>query len=182
MASEEQTSASQFHQSRLLLCDDSPVERMALGHFLRRAGYAVDEAGDGSSALLHLKNRPVDLLLLDLHMPETDGFAVLSYLQKHRPGLPVILLSGMPVDQIQHKMNHLPQPELPPLFIKPVDPDQVLQVVELQLTGDMPDIRASERPAAETDEMTGAERPACERPPAALPESKPNSYAESTGA
>ena len=122
---------------RLLLCDDSPVERLALGHFLRRRGYEVDEAGDGDAAILHVKHRPVDLVLLDLHMPDTDGFAVLTYLQEHRRALPVILLSGMPLDQIQHKMHTLPQRELPPLLIKPVDPEQLLSLVELQLSGEL---------------------------------------------
>src|SRR5690348_15080374 len=125
--------------SRVLLCDDSPVERMALGHLLRMAGYRVDEAGDGESALHHLKHRPVDVLLLDLHMPDVDGFDVLSYLQEHRPGLPVILLSGMPPDQIQHKMEKLPEKELPPLFIKPIDPTQLLEVLEMKLNGQLPE-------------------------------------------
>lgn len=125
---------------KLLVCDDSPVERMALAHFLRRAGYTVDEAGDGESALLHIKHRQVDLLLLDLHMPHMDGFQILGYLQEHRRALPVILMSGMPLDQIQHRTNSLPTPELPPLFIKPVDPEQILQIVELQLSGQLPDV------------------------------------------
>ena len=125
--------------ARLLLCDDSAVERLALAHFLRNSGYTVDEAADGESAILHLKHRRVDLLLLDLQMPDVNGFDVLGYLQKHRPGLPVILLSGMPLDEIQHEMHTLPTPELPPLFIKPVDPDQLVQVVELQLAGELPD-------------------------------------------
>ena len=129
---------------RLLLVDDSPVERLALGHLLRHAGYEVDEAGDGESTVQHLKHRAVDLLLLDLNMPEMDGFGVLSYTQEHRPGLPVILLSGMPLDQIQHKMNRLPSPELPPLFLKPVDPDQLLQMIDLQLSGEMPDWKDAE--------------------------------------
>lgn len=126
--------------SRLLLCDDSPVERLALAHLLRGAGYEVDEAGDGEATLQCLKHLPVDLLLLDLNMPEVDGFGVLAYLQKHRPGLPVILLSGMPLDQIQHKMHRLPKHELPPLFIKPVDPEQLMQVIEMQLTGELPEM------------------------------------------
>ena len=133
-------SAAPLSAARLLLCDDSPVERMALAHFLRSTGYSVDEAADGESAILHLKHRSVDLLLLDLHMPEVSGFDVLTYLQKHRPGLPVILLSGMPLDEIQHEMHALPTPELPPLFIKPVDPDQLVQVVELQLSGELPEV------------------------------------------
>jgi CheY-like chemotaxis protein len=124
--------------SRLLLCDDSPIERMALASILRHEGYEVDETGDGEAALHYLKHRPIDLLLLDLNMPELDGFGVLAYLQKHRPGLPVVLLSGMPPDQIQHKMHRLPRHELPALFIKPVDPIQLLQIVELKLSGEMP--------------------------------------------
>jgi CheY-like chemotaxis protein len=123
---------------RILLCDDSPVERLALAHFLRGHGYTVDEAADGEAAILHLKHRPVDLMLLDLQMPEKDGFAVLSYVQRHRRALPIVLLSGMPLHQIQHKMHVLPEPELPPLLLKPFDPDQLLGVVELQLSGQLP--------------------------------------------
>ncbi len=127
-------------QVRILLVDDSPVERMGLGHFLRRSGYAVDEAADGKSALDHLQNRESDLLLLDLQMPGMSGFEVLSYLQKHRRGLPVILMSGMPPDEIQLQMHGLPSKELPTLFLKPIDIDQLMQVVELQLSGQMPSI------------------------------------------
>jgi two-component system response regulator QseB len=113
---------------------------MALAHYLRRQGYDVDEVGDGQSAIDHLKNREVDVLMLDLQMPDVDGFDVLSYLQEHRRGLPVLLLSGMPVDQIQQKIHGLPTQELPPLFLKPVDLDQLLRVLELQLSGDFPDL------------------------------------------
>jgi CheY-like chemotaxis protein len=123
---------------RVLLCDDSPVERLALGHYLRRAGYEVDEAADGDAALLHLKNRQVDLLLLDLHMPQRDGFGVLSYVQEHRRALPVILLSGMEPDQIQQKMGGLKSHELPPLFIKPIDPERLLEVMDMYLAGELP--------------------------------------------
>src|SRR5438874_1248575 len=114
---------------RLLLCDDSPIERLALAHYLRSSGYAVDEAGDGKSALQFLKNRNVDLLLLDLQMPEIDGFAVLNYVSEHRKALPVILLSGMPPDEIQDQMSELKSRELPPLLLKPVDPEQVVEMV-----------------------------------------------------
>src|SRR5688572_7408808 len=124
----------------LLLCDDSPVERLALAHYLRGAGYRVDEAGDGASALQHLKHRKVGLVLLDLQMPDVDGFDVLNYIWEHRRALPVILLSGMPPDQIQHKMAGLHKPELPPLFIKPIDPAQLVDVLEMQLHGEMPEM------------------------------------------
>jgi CheY-like chemotaxis protein len=125
-------------QPRLLLCDDSAVERLALGHLLRRNGYIVDEAADGEAAIVHIKHRPVDAVLLDLNMPDVDGFGVLGYLQEHRRALPVILMSGMPLHRIQHKIKGLPNPELPPLLIKPIDPDQLLTLLDLQLSGQLP--------------------------------------------
>ncbi len=138
---------------RLLLCDDSPVERLALAHYLRGSGYQVDEAGDGESALHHLKHRKIDLVLLDLQMPDTDGFDVLNYLQEHRQALPVILMSGMSPDMIQLKMGELRKRELPALFIKPFDPAQLVAVVEMQLNGQMPDVDA--KPPSELSDSSG---------------------------
>ena len=137
-------------QPRLLLCDDSTVERHALSHFLRANGFIVDEASDGNGAISHLKHKPVDLILLDLNMPGSDGFEVLSYLQEHRRSLPVILLSGMALNKIQHKMHGLPTPELPPLLIKPIDPQQLLGLLDLQLSGNLPSAAATQEPPAPT--------------------------------
>jgi CheY-like chemotaxis protein len=95
----------------------------------------VDEVADGAAALEHLKNHEVDIVLLDLEMPGVDGFEVLSHLQKNRRGLPVILLSGMPLDQIQHHIHDLPTHALPPLFLKPVDLESLLTLVEFELGG-----------------------------------------------
>ena len=122
---------------RLLLCDDSPIERLALAHYLRSSGYLVDEAGDGKSALQFLKHRKIDLLLLDLQMPDIDGFDVLNYVTEHRKALPVILMSGMPPDEIQREIHTLRERQLPPLLLKPVDPEQVVDMVELQLSGEL---------------------------------------------
>jgi CheY-like chemotaxis protein len=122
----------------LLLCDDSFPERSALSRLIRSAGYDVHEAGDGDAAITLLKQHEIDLVLLDLNMPQVDGFGVLGYIQEHRRALPVVLMSGMPPDRIQHRISSLPTPELPPLLIKPIDPDQLLDIIELQLAGELP--------------------------------------------
>ena len=101
-------------------------------------GYEVDEAGDGKSALQCLKNRQIDLLLLDFEMPDVDGFDVLNYIAKHLRSLPVIHLSGMRPDEIQGKMLQLHDRELPPLLLKPVDPEQLVEMVEMHLSGELP--------------------------------------------
>ena len=123
---------------RLLVCDDSSVERSALAQILRRQGYEVDEAADGSAALRLLKGRGYDLLLLDLNMPDVDGFDVLRYVQANQSKLPVVLMSGLPHEQIGDGIQRLPQHELPPLLLKPVDTRQLFQVIELKLAGELP--------------------------------------------
>ncbi len=126
--------------ARLLLADDSMDERSVMAQYLRRFGYQINEAGDGRAAIDFLQNHEVDALLLDLNMPVSDGFDVLGYLQKHRRGLPVILLSGMPLDQIQENIHGLPTHELPPLLLKPIDMHQLMEVLELQLNGGVPQV------------------------------------------
>jgi two-component system capsular synthesis sensor histidine kinase RcsC len=138
MQTDSYQSESSDVPARLLVCDDSPIERLALARFLQQIGYEVSEASDGAAAIAHIKQKHVDLVLLDLQMVGHDGFEALAYIQEHHAALPVILLSGMPLDQIQHKMGRLPKQELPPLLLKPVDPDQLLQIVALQLSGELP--------------------------------------------
>lgn len=140
------TDQGNYPAHKVLLCDDSATERSVLAHYLRRQGYEVKEVDGGDAALAQLKNHDYHILLLELQMPGTNGFDVLRYLQRHRRGLPVILLSGMPVDQIQQEIHSLPSQELPPLFLKPIDLDQLIQVLELQLSGELPNLHSPSDP------------------------------------
>jgi two-component system OmpR family response regulator/two-component system response regulator QseB len=106
----------------------------------------VAESTGGRSAVEHLKQEQVDLLLLDLGMPQGDGFEVLDYLQAHRRALPVILLSGMTADDIQRGMHRMRERHLPPLLLKPIDPDQLISMVELHLSGELPATGWPDRP------------------------------------
>ncbi len=122
----------------ILLCDDSAIERSSIARWLQSSGYMVHEAEDGEAALEMLRELQVDLVLLDLNMPQVDGFGVLTYLQEHRRSLPVIVLSGMQPNKIQNGIHKLPTHELPPLLMKPIDADQLLGVVALALEGGFP--------------------------------------------
>ncbi|HVS31241.1 MAG TPA: response regulator [Thermoanaerobaculia bacterium] len=78
---------------RILIVDDQSSNVRLLEHTLRRAGYVgVMSTTDPCEVIaLHLQHR-YDLILLDLQMPEMDGFAVLAQLQKIRPSHPVAVL------------------------------------------------------------------------------------------
>ena len=66
----------------ILVADDSWLSRQMLDKILKEAGHEVVQANDGVEALEKIGRHTPDCLLLDLLMPEMDGFAVLAELRK----------------------------------------------------------------------------------------------------
>ncbi len=62
--------------ARILLVEDDPVSRDVLSALLRARGYEVDEAGDGFVALRCVQDNAYDLVFIDYHLPEMDGYAL----------------------------------------------------------------------------------------------------------
>jgi len=61
---------------RVLVVDDEPNIVMSLRFLMEREGFEVEVAATGDAALAALDDRPADLVLLDVMMPELDGFEV----------------------------------------------------------------------------------------------------------
>ena len=85
------------HAARLLVADDNKVNRLLLQRSLQLQGHHVSLAENGRIALEMLAREPFDLLLLDIAMPEMDGFEVLERLAKdlRLRDLPVIVTSAV---------------------------------------------------------------------------------------
>ncbi|MCY1056961.1 response regulator [Nannocystis sp. SCPEA4] len=82
---------------RILVVDDNESNRSMLARRLEREGHTVQVADNGRSALNMLRSQDFDLVLLDVMMPEMDGYQVLEQLHaddKFR-GLPVIMISAL---------------------------------------------------------------------------------------
>ena len=81
----------------LLVVDDSQDNRDMLARRLRRQGYEVLTADGGRSALTTLASAAVDLVLLDVMMPDLDGYAVLERLKADsaRRDVPVLMISAL---------------------------------------------------------------------------------------
>ncbi len=58
----------------VLLAEDNPVNQRVAAHILEKRGHEVTVAGDGKKALAAMEDRRFDLVLMDVQMPETDGF------------------------------------------------------------------------------------------------------------
>ena len=83
--------------ARLLVVDDSEANRALLLRRLARKNRSLTAAETGQEALNLLENEPFDLVLLDIMMPEMDGFAVLKQMKAHAAlrHLPVIMISAL---------------------------------------------------------------------------------------
>jgi two-component system KDP operon response regulator KdpE len=80
--------------SRILIVDDEPAIRRFLRTSLTSEGYQVAEVEGGTAALDHLQRNVVDLLVLDLGLPDLDGFAVIERLREKGSALPIVVLSS----------------------------------------------------------------------------------------
>ena len=81
-------------KNRILVVDDEAALRTVLSTQLKGQGYSVSTAGDGDIAIELLRSQDFDLILLDLKMPNVDGFEVLSYVKEKHPTTKVIVLTG----------------------------------------------------------------------------------------
>ncbi|WP_322784874.1 response regulator transcription factor [Streptomyces justiciae] len=90
----------------LLVVDDEPIVRELLCAALRHAGFTVDSAGTGQEALERAREVSPDLVLLDVMLPDLDGFEVIRRLREHRPAstpgaghVPVVFLTARDATQ-----------------------------------------------------------------------------------
>jgi two-component system, chemotaxis family, chemotaxis protein CheY len=80
--------------ARILIIDDQPQIRDNCREALEEAGHRVIVAADGREGVRLYRESPVDLVILDLYMPELDGLATIQELRRTTPRLLIIAMSG----------------------------------------------------------------------------------------
>ena len=79
---------------KVLIVDDEPVVREVLRTVLSRAGYATSEAATAAEGLALFADPAVDLVLLDLMLPDRPGLSLLPELREKRPDVPVVVVTA----------------------------------------------------------------------------------------
>ena len=86
------------HNLRILLAEDNPVNRHLASRLLEKRGHTVLVASTGDEALAQLEKNPVDLVLMDVQMPEMDGFEAAARIREKEKGtethLPIVALTA----------------------------------------------------------------------------------------
>ena len=93
----------------VLVVDDTSSDRNLLRRILENRGYVVRTASGGAEAITSLQKAPPDLLVLDLMMPEVDGFAVLEEMRANEvtKHIPVVVVTAKELTEAEHQQLNL---------------------------------------------------------------------------
>ncbi len=123
--------------TRILVVEDDRDLCDVLQRMLKRSGFATAGASGGREALRVLKTEPIDLVITDMVMPEMDGVELMRVLQKERPGLPIIALSGM--DDVMEYRRIAAHLGARVALLKPVSRADLIRAVTDALAGQVSD-------------------------------------------
>lgn len=143
----------------VLVVDDEPMHRAVIVDFLTPLGFNVLEAHNAKFALQVTTDFSVDLFLLDVNMPVTDGWELAAMLRKKDTAAPIIMLSGNAIEDQRDKMtSHLHNDYL----IKPIRLETLLEKIgtALHINWSYHDKEKLEQTAVEIPLSSGSQLPA----------------------
>jgi DNA-binding response OmpR family regulator len=118
--------------ARILVCDDDPAIAAMVAAILHREGYDTFQVHTGAECIALVDREQLDLILLDVGMPDMDGFAVCAALRACDAGrqLPIVLLTGRTdLDTRVESMHH----GVSEFLTKPVNRYELVARVRAQL-------------------------------------------------
>ena len=102
--------------ANVLVVDDDKLTRWSAATILGSMGYQVSEAASLTEAVAALEQSTPRLVLLDIRLPDGDGFTLLQRIRHHNPGVPVLMMTAHPSSEtVQRAMDlgaagHLKKP------------------------------------------------------------------------
>ncbi|WP_050750607.1 hybrid sensor histidine kinase/response regulator [Paramagnetospirillum magneticum] len=128
--------AAQAGQSlTVLVVEDNPVNRRVAGGFLSRQGHTVLMAENGAQALEVIASHPVDIILMDRHMPVMDGLQAVRALRAMPPPaghLPVVALTAAAT---REEARECLDAGMNDFISKPFTPEQLTEAIDRQMRG-----------------------------------------------
>lgn len=111
---------------RILLVDDNGDARQLLAESLKRRGFQVEEAGTGALALECARRSSCEIGLVDIGLPDMDGFELCRRLRRRRPDMHLVAVTGYGDEQTREEARVVGFSEL---LLKPVTPSDVVQAI-----------------------------------------------------
>ncbi len=119
---------------KILVVDDSPTIRKLIGYVLRKKDYVTEEAEDGMDAMEKLSSSEIDLIIVDLNMPNMDGISFVRNLRNsyYNLDLPVIMLTTTSDNDLK---NEAYGAGVNMFLNKPIQPEVLIYKIESLLGG-----------------------------------------------
>lgn len=115
-----------LNKKQILVVDDVIDNSLLLATILESEGYQVDIASSGYTAIAKIEANPPSLVLLDLMMPELDGYEVAKWIRQNQPSVAIVIVTAydeLPTfDQQQLQIDGL--------LHKPINIDELLMQVQ----------------------------------------------------
>ena len=126
----------------ILIIDDEPQIRSMIRLILERSGYTVIEASDGIEGIRRFREKPADLIITDLIMPNKDGIGLIIELKKEFPDVKIVAMSGGGLNRPEGYLRGAQKLGAACTLSKPINRQELLRVVRDTLNTE------SETPAA----------------------------------
>lgn len=111
----------------VLVVDDEKDFLYTMEYWLKSKGYQVITAANGKDALAKIKNNPVDIIFLDLHMPVMDGAEALKQIREFNKNVPVVIITAYTVDD---KISEVEKYNISGFFSKEKDFSESAKLIE----------------------------------------------------
>jgi DNA-binding NtrC family response regulator len=174
--------ASRLAGTRILVVDADESIRRSAHHLLGSQGASVETARDAHEAIALMRQAPYSSALVDIRLPDLDGYETYKRLREVQPNVPIILMTGFGWDP-SHSIVKARQEGLQTVLYKPFRADRLMEAVEQALrtstacgsgSGGAPqDHHANRAPTAPDVHASGGRAAPAASPPASPGDSRP---------
>lgn len=120
--------------TRILVIDDDASVTASIKMMLELSGFAVSVAHDGRSGIKAVEAGKFDLMIVDIFMPDMDGFETLQVLRQRHPSMPILVMSGVafpdPMGKTPHYLSMATKLGANESLHKPFTPQELLGAIQ----------------------------------------------------
>ncbi|MBS0032194.1 response regulator [Chitinophaga sp. 22321] len=113
----------------LLAVEDNPINQRVLGLQLKNSGVILSTAGNGLEALEKMQEQTFDGIILDLHMPEMNGYNTIPHIRRLQPDAFIIVLTADVMPEVSARLEKL---QIKHMLAKPYAAEELLEKLKAE--------------------------------------------------